>query len=160
MERIGELARGPGQIFLTGGATAVLFGWRDRTVDVDLKMLPEPAGVFEAIAKLKDELRINIELASPDLFIPELPGWRERSRHIATCGEVEFLHYDFYGQALAKIERGHARDLSDANAMVASGLVDRGRLGELFRAIKPELIRYPAIDPVAFRRKVEGFLAE
>ena len=84
MERLGELARGPGQIFLTGGASAVLFGWREMTVDVDLKMLPEPAGVFEAIATLKDELNINVELASPDLFIPELPEWRERSKRIAT----------------------------------------------------------------------------
>jgi hypothetical protein len=30
-----------------------------------MRMDPEPAGVFEALAALKDELDINIELASP-----------------------------------------------------------------------------------------------
>ena len=68
MARIGERATGPGRIYLTGGATAVLFGWREMTVDVDLKLFPEPPGVFEALAKLKDELSINVELASPDLI--------------------------------------------------------------------------------------------
>lgn len=159
MARIGELARGPGQIFLTGGASAVLYGWREMTVDVDLKMLPEPPGVFEAIAILKDELNINVELASPDLFIPELPGWRERSQYIATHGDVEFLHYDFYSQALAKIERGHGRDLRDAESMIEYGLVDTGQLLALFAEIEPGMIRYPSIDRVDFRRKVEQFLS-
>ena len=34
-------------------------------------------GIFQAIAKLKRELNINIELASPQDFLPLLPGWRD-----------------------------------------------------------------------------------
>lgn len=158
MVRLGELAKGPGRIYLTGGSTAILFGWRETTVDVDLKLSPEPPGVFEAIARVKDDLDINVELASPDLFIPELPGWRERSRFIARHGEVDFLHYDFYSQALAKIERGHERDLSDANHMVREGLVANDKLLELFREIQPRLIEFPALDAHDFEAKVLGFI--
>jgi len=109
--RLGAHVRGPAKIYLTGGATAVLEGWRDMTIDVDLKAVPEPGGWFEAIAELKESIGINVKLASPDDFIPALPGWQERSRFITARGSVEFYHYDPYAQALAKIERGHERDL-------------------------------------------------
>ena len=50
MQRLGEAVQGPRQIHLVGGASAVLVGWRDTTVDVDLKLAPGPPGVFQAIA--------------------------------------------------------------------------------------------------------------
>ena len=83
MAALGSTAKSPGCIYLTGGATALLHGWRASTVDVDLKADPEPQGMFEAIAQLKDTLDVNVELAAPDQFIPALPGWRERSSFIA-----------------------------------------------------------------------------
>src|SRR5277367_4252220 len=109
MAALGQQVRGKGRIYLTGGATAVLHGWRTMTIDIDIKPDPEPPGLFEAIASLKEELEVNVELASPDQFIPAIPGWRERSLFIATHGLIEFLHYDPYGQALAKLQRGHER---------------------------------------------------
>ena len=54
MKRLAEESRGPGDVFLTGGASAVLLGWRRTTVDVDLELDPEPAGAFAAISRLKD----------------------------------------------------------------------------------------------------------
>ena len=110
------VTRTPGKVYLTGGATALLLGFRDQTIDIDIKLDPEPEGVFEAIARLKDRLDINVELASPDDFIPPAAGWREYSRHVASIGRLEFFHYDFALQALAKVERGHAQDLGDAQA--------------------------------------------
>lgn len=155
MRRLGREARGPGTVYLVGGASAVLIGWRALTVDVDLKLAPEPAGVFEAMHRAKEALDINIELAAPDDFIPALPGWQERSRFIARHGSVEFRHYDFYAQALAKIERGHAQDSQDVRAMADEGLIEPRRLMGLFVAIEPDLLRYPAIDATAFRQKVD-----
>ena len=149
-----------GRVYLTGGASAVLFGWRDLTVDVDLKMDPEPRGAFEAIARIKETLNMNIELAAPDDFIPPLPGWRERSVFIDSVqgrqGRVEFLHYDFYAQALAKIERGHQQDLRDVEAMRERKLIEPTRLMEYFVAIEPDLVRYPALDPSSFRGQVQS----
>src|SRR5579862_2449415 len=107
MDEIGRAASGRGRVYLVGGSTALLFGIRDQTLDIDIKLDPEPQGIFEAIATLKERLSINVELASPDHFIPPLPGWEERSEFIATSGPVDFYHYDLYGQTLAKILRGH-----------------------------------------------------
>lgn len=157
---LGRLSRGPGRVYLVGGATALLQGWRATTVDVDLKLDPEPAGIFEAIAALKQSLSLNIELASPDLFIPPQPDWREHSRFIAKHGEVEFYHYDLRGQALAKLARSHDRDLADVHAMLDRGLVDRESLRRAFAAIRSSLIRYPALDPAAFEGRVRRFLED
>lgn len=157
MEAIGERARGSGVVYLTGGATALLFGWRKATIDVDIKADPEPPGLFEAIAALKESLDLNIELASPDQFIPTLPQWRERSIFIATYGPVSFYHYDLYSQALSKLQRGHARDLRDVEAMRSARLIEPATLARLFRDIEPRLIRYPSIDSATFERAVREF---
>jgi len=127
------------------------------TVDVDLKADPEPAGFFEAIAKLKDELAVNIELAAPSDFIPELPNWRERSLFIARHGFIDFYHYDPFSQALSKLERGHSRDLTDVESMLQAGLINRHTLWHHFLQIEAQLIRYPALDPNSFRAVVEAF---
>jgi len=147
--------RGPGRVYLVGGATAVLNGWRDSTIDIDLKADPEPPGFFEAIATLKDDLSVNVELASPDQFLPELPGWRERSLFITRHGEIDFYHFDPYSQALAKLERGHPRDLHDLAAFAASGQVQPTTLRELFQSIRDQLIRFPAVDAATLAAKVE-----
>ena len=154
MRLLGREAQGNGRIYLVGGASAVIVGWRDTTVDVDLKLDPEPPGVFDAIARAKDALNMNLELASPDDFIPALPDWRDRSAFVVRHGPVDFLHYDFYSQALAKIERGHAQDLSDVEAMWRLRLIEPDRLVCLFEAIEADLVRYPAIDPCHFRNAV------
>ena len=67
---------------------------------------------------------------------------------------MDFYHYDFYAQALSKLERGHARDLADVSAMLARGLINSARLLELFENIRPVLIRYPAIDIPSFDQSV------
>jgi hypothetical protein len=154
MAELGRRVTGSARIYLTGGSTAVLEGWRRMTIDLDLKAVPEPSGLFEAIAALKEIIDINVELASPDDFIPALPGWQERSPFIARHGPVDFHHYDPYSQVLSKIERGHERDLSDVEAMLGRGMVERAKLWELFQAIEPGLNRYPAIDPAEFRSAV------
>src|SRR5437762_12764357 len=93
MQDLAAAAKSPGKVYFTGGATALLLGFREQTIDIDLKLDPEPEGTFEAIAVLKDRLNLNVELASPDDFIPAAADWRERSRHIASIGQVEFFHY-------------------------------------------------------------------
>ena len=52
----------------------------DPTVDVDLKIEGQEDAVLKEVPRLKEELKVNVELACPADFIPELPGWRERSR--------------------------------------------------------------------------------
>lgn len=145
-------------VYLTGGATAVLLGWREATVDADVLIVPESDALFRALPRLKEELQLNVEIASPAHFIPELPGWAERSLFVERVGKVAFYHYDPYSQALAKIERGHEKDRLDVAELLARGLVEPQRLRELFAAIEPRLHRYPAIDPGSFRKRLDEAL--
>ncbi len=101
---------------------------------------------------------MNVELASPDQFIPPIPGWRERSTHIARHGEVDFYHYDLVSQGLAKLARGHDRDFDDVRAMLDRGLVTAEQLLEGLEQIEGDLLRYPAIDAVAFAHRVRSFV--
>jgi hypothetical protein len=160
MQELAAAARGPGKVYFTGGATALLLGFREQTIDVDLKLDPEPAGAFEAIAVLKNRLDLNVELASPDDFIPAAPDWRERSRHIATIGQLQFFHFDFSLQALSKLERGHAQDLEDAKSFLRGGYVTAAELRARFAQIEPGMLRYPAIDPAKFKKQVDDFLTD
>jgi len=159
MEELAARATTPGKVYFTGGATALLLGFRDQTIDIDLKLDPEPGGVFEAIALLKNKLDLNVELASPDDFIPAPADWRAHSRFIASIGRLEFFHYDFALQALAKLERGHAHDLDDVAKFLRGGQVTAEELKKRFAQIESGLARYPALDPEQFRKKVEQFLA-
>lgn len=103
---LAESATAPTTVFLVGGATAVLVGWRDTTRDVDLIIKPES----------------------------DAP------------------------QALAKIERGHARDLADVRAMLARELVTPAALRTAFDRKASQLYRYPAVDPDTYRRALDDIL--
>jgi hypothetical protein len=139
MRALAAAARRPLQVYLVGGATAVLEGWRASTIDVDLKFGDDADPVLQAVPAIKESLNVNVELASPMDFIPVKAGWQDRSPFIAQEGTVTFRHFDLYAQALAKIERGHRR-----------------RLQDYFNDIEPELYRFPAVDPPSFRRAVEA----
>lgn len=76
MRRLGAAVSSEGRVYFTDGVSAVLMGWREMTIDVDLKAEPEPQGFFECLPRLKDDLDINIELASPDQFVPLFPAGR------------------------------------------------------------------------------------
>ncbi len=154
MSVFGRHARQEARVYFTGGATAVLLGWRDSTIDVDLRFVPELDELFRAIPAIKEQLQLNVELAAPSDFIPALPGWEDRSQYIGREGKASFYHYDPYSQALAKIERGHAQDARDVEAMINRGLVERPRLLSLFAEIESQLYKYPAIDPATFAREV------
>lgn len=155
MRALGQEADVLARVYFTGGATAVLFGWRETTIDVDIRVLPESDRVYRAIPALKESLEINVEFASPADFIPELPGWEERCMFVCQENRLSFYHYDLYAQALAKIERGHAQDMGDVQEMILRLLVNPSVALRLFDAIEPHLYLYPAIDPPTFRRSVE-----
>lgn len=159
MRALARAATVPGRVYLTGGATAVLHGWRDATVDVDIKLVPDADPLLRAIPAIKESLHLNVELAAPDDFIPVKDGWPDRSPFIAQEGLLSFYHFDLDAQALAKIERGHTTDRSDVAELFHRRLVDADRLADYFEAIWPNLYRYPAIDGASFRRAVAEAVA-
>lgn len=146
-------------MYLTGGATAVLEGWRESTVDIDVRFEPDSDEPLRRIAELKGRLTVNIKLASPLDFLPELPGWRERSRFRFREGNLEVFDFDLYSQALSKLERGFELDLEDVGNMVESGGLEPKKLLQLFETIEDMLFRFPAVNPRALRASVEALTA-
>ncbi|MGN6276070.1 MAG: DUF6036 family nucleotidyltransferase [Solirubrobacterales bacterium] len=162
-ERVRRLAAELGRVvprgtrmYLTGGATAVLEGWRPSTVDIDVRFEPDSDAALRRISGLKEELDVNVELASPLDFLPALPGWRDRSRFRFREGNLEVFDFDPYSQALSKLERGFELDRRDVRGMVEAELVKPERLLELFEEIESELYRFPTVDPNELRIAVES----
>jgi len=159
MRAIAAEAREPGRIYLAGGASVVLKHWRRSTVDIDITIIPENDRILRAIPDLKERLHVNVELSSPTHFVPPLPGWQDRCSFITREGVIDFHHFDFYTQALSKLERAHRKDLVDVDSMVRDGLVEPRRLLTLFEEVAAELYRFPAVDPLTLRTSVERFAA-
>jgi hypothetical protein len=154
LRELGRLSGAPARVYLTGGATAVLEGWRSSTIDIDLRLEPEDDALMRRLPELKERFDVNIELVSPADFIPELPGWRERSPFIVRERTLDVHHFDPYSQALSKVERAFTQDLADVDAMIAAELVDPELALALFHRIEGDLYRFPAIDPPTFAAQV------
>src|SRR5438034_611046 len=65
MKALAAQARVPSRVYLVGGASSVLLGWRNSTIDIDLKIIPETDEIFRSLPRLKEQLHLNIELACP-----------------------------------------------------------------------------------------------
>lgn len=141
-------------LYITGGATAVLLGWRDATVDLDIKLVPDDGSVLRGVPPLKEALEINVELASPDLFLPVRAGWEDRSPWETSSGYLVVRHFDLTAQALGKLERAHARDLIDVAEMFRRGYVTPASLRRELDAIEEDLYRFPAVNPPTLHHAV------
>ena len=160
LRELGRHAESPTQLFLVGGSSALLHGWRATTVDVDMRLEPDSGAVARAIPEIKERLELSVEFASPLDFLPPLPGWRDRSRFLQQEGKLAIFEFDFYSQALAKIERGFETDRADVHAMIAEGLVEPATLRGLFNAIVEECYRFPAIHAKSFAEDLDRALED
>jgi hypothetical protein len=118
--------------------------------------VPEQDALYRALPRLKEELQLNVEIANPAHFIPELPQWQERSLFIERRGRASYYHYDPYAQALAKIVRGHAKDLADVAqlSLTASWNASSSRAVRGHRAEAPSLSRGgSSVVPAASERR-------
>ncbi|MGH7572270.1 MAG: DUF6036 family nucleotidyltransferase [Gemmatimonadota bacterium] len=156
MRSLGRLARAPASVYFTGGATAVLYGWRESTVDVDLRIEPDRDEILRPMVELKERLNINIELASPQDFVPVSPDWRAQSPFIERHGRLSFHHFELYAQALSKAERRHAQDVEDIQAMLRLGLIEPEAMLRYHDRVASDLHRYPSLDAEALRKAVES----
>ena len=80
MRALGRAAKSEGRVYLTGGATAVLHGWRESTIDIDIKVVPESDDLLREIPRLKEQLNLNVELAAPSDLVQFPPAGRGEVR--------------------------------------------------------------------------------
>jgi len=154
MRLMGRNARNPARVYFTGGCTAVSYGWRETTIDIDVRFSPENDELYRSLAEAKETLHVNVETASPPEFIPEVPGWEDRSIFVAREGQIDFYHFDPYSQALSKLRRKHEKDIRDVESMFREELINADKLVDYFYRIKPFLYKYPAIDQQGFEESV------
>ncbi len=159
-EIAGTAPRGkPYRVYLVGGGTAVLTGWRPTSIDADL-FAPDES-VFRDIQGIKERLNVNVEFARPEHFVPALPGSKSRHVFIETVGRVSYYHYDPYAQVLSKIVRGFERDIDDARQFMGAGMVDAGKLRDLVHQIPAsEYAKYPNLSQDAVRQAIEEFISD
>lgn len=135
LEALGRDVRVPVRCYLVGGATIVWLGLRPRTLDIDITFDVDPKhhGTFiDAVRRLKEELQVNVEEASPGDFIPLPSGYKERSSWVGTYGSVSVFHFDLVSTSLSKIERGTEVDFDDVLALLKAGHL---KIGDLQRAL-------------------------
>jgi hypothetical protein len=46
MSELGRVATADARVYFTGGASAVLLGWRSSTIDVDVSLVPDRDELF------------------------------------------------------------------------------------------------------------------
>ncbi|MCK6481035.1 MAG: hypothetical protein HUU06_10720 [Planctomycetaceae bacterium] len=163
LEEIGRTFRKPARLFLTGGETMVWRGLRASTMDVHFAFEVEPAhhdAWLQCLRGLKERLSVSLEEAGPGDFIPLPPGWEGRARHAGKFGSVDVYLFDPWSIALARIERGHARDFADVRALIAADVLDPAELRRHFEAILPAYGTMSVkADPRRFRSRLESVLA-
>lgn len=156
MKSIGKILKNRATFYLTGGSTAILYGFREGTIDIDIA--GDMDELFSYIPKIKERLQINIEIAKPTDFIPSLPDEKDRHIPIGTFGKVTFMHFDPYSQAFSKIVRGHKTDIADVKALMAAGLVDIKKLFEMVKKLPNHCFaKYPRLNRPAVESAIESF---
>lgn len=156
MKSIGKVLKKRATFYLTGGSTAILYGFREGTIDIDIA--GDMDELFSHIPKIKECLQINIEIAKPTDFIPSLPDEKDRHIPIGTFGKVTFMHFDPYSQAFSKIVRGHETDIADVKALMAAGLVDIKKLCEMVKKLpNHNFTKYPRLNRSAIESAIESF---
>jgi Nucleotidyltransferase of unknown function (DUF6036) len=146
------------RVYVVGGGTAVLSGWRPTSIDADF-FAPDES-VFRDVQGIKERLNVNVEFARPEHFVPPLPDSEDRHVFIETVDRVSYYHYDPYAQVLSKIVRGFERDIDDARQFVRAGVVDAEKLRKLVQQIPPpEYAKYPNLSQDAVKQAVEDFLS-
>jgi hypothetical protein len=163
LHRLGTRYRGGGRLYLVGGTTLVLEGFRSQTLDIDVTFEVSPADetrLIEAIRELKEVLAVNVEQVSPGDFIPLPAGYRDRSEFVGRFGELDVFHFDLYSTALSKIERGNEQDFADVLTLLNAGRIHwaefESRFQESLRRFGLHSLKQ---DPVEFEKNFRA-LAE
>jgi hypothetical protein len=154
--KLGIEFRHPARLYLVGGTSLVYEGLRDQSLDIDISFELDDAHAGEfvhIIRRLKDEMQVNVEQASPGDFIPLPSGWKERAKYIGRFGQIDAFHFDLYSTALSKIERGREGDFQDVLTLLGSHQIELTQLRDAFANILPRIeLESLKRNPERFRR--------
>jgi Nucleotidyltransferase of unknown function (DUF6036) len=153
LQRLGERFAEGGSLYLLGGSALALLGNPRTTVDIDYTFEAEPGSdePFEAtVAKLAEEMHLDVEAVPIGEFVPLPPRARERRRPVGRYGQLDVYIFDPYSIALSKIARGFEADLEDVTFMLREDLIEFEELQQHFESILPDAPKADII-PSEFR---------
>ena len=139
---LGRAFRHPARIYIVGGATLVYEDLSRATLDRDVTVEVEDAfhgDLMRHIARLKDQIPVNVEQVSPADYIPLPSGWRERSPYVGRFGQIDVFHFDLVSTSLSKLLRGHDVDLAAVRTLLTTDLLAAEDLEAGFKEIAPKL---------------------
>ncbi len=127
LRALGQHLRKPVRFYLVSGSVMIDLGLRSATLGIDYAAdADDPAALAEleqAIRRLKNELDVNVEPASPADFLPIPTYALTRSTFIGRYGQVSVYHYHLASLVIAKVARAFEQDLDDAEQLLRSGEV-------------------------------------
>lgn len=147
--------------YFSGGGTAVLMGWRESTIDIDIFLTDDKgqdaSGPYAShIEKLKNKLQINIEFASPLLFIPVSHDWQKEAIYIQKFQRVAYFHFPLVYQLISKILRGYETDLQDAHNIIEHQNISQTKVLERVIRLKDQWPRYNLSFEIV-KSRIENF---
>ncbi len=154
LKNLGRAFRKQGRLYLVGGAALVHLGVRSgstQDIDIEIRAANEDE-MSEAIRRLKDTMKINVEFASPADFIPIPNQWEMNAKYVGRYGSIDVFYFDFYSIALSKIERGSTADINDVKLLVQQGIIDLQELDNAYNEVLPRVGKRPynRLDPQKF----------
>jgi hypothetical protein len=154
LKNLGRAFHKQGRLYLVGGAALVHLGIRSGTtqdIDIEIRATNEDE-MTEAIRRLKDTMKINVEFASPADFIPIPSQWEMNAKYVGRYGSIDVFYFDFYSITLSKIERGSTADINDVKLLVQHGIIDLQELDNAYNEVLPRVGKRPynRLDPQKF----------
>ena len=93
--------------------------------------------------------------------VPLAEGAETRAQLVGEFGQATVYVFDLYSIALSKLARAAGKDVQDVKDMLSVGVITCRELRRHYESVAARFSKYVNRgDQAAFRRKVEGFLAE
>ena len=158
LEAPGRRVRNPHTVHLVDGTSAVLVGWRDSTRDIDVRPEPDSDQLLEALSELKDQLDVNIELASPLDYLPDLPGWPDRSPYQGRYGQIDVRTSTSACRRWRSSSGASIRTWSTSEPRSTRGLASADELESGWRQMQDRLFRFPSVNAEGVGRRLRDVL--
>ena len=157
LQQLGRTFSKQGRVYLVGGAALVHMGVRPGfTEDIDIEIhATDEYEMSEAIRRLKDSMKVNVEFASPSDFIPIPTQWEMNAKYVGRYGSIDVFYFDFYSIALSKIERGNTRDVLDVKLLIQQDIIELQELDNAYNEVLPRVGKRPynRLDPQKFAER-------
>jgi hypothetical protein len=158
LEALGRTTRRAARLYLVGGAVVIDLGLREATLDIDFVADADDPRALEdlerAIRRLKDELDINVEPASPADFLPIPSTVLARSRYVGRFGSLSVYYYDLPSLVIAKAARALERDLDDAERLIRAGQVEWGDVEATWNEVRASPLGWLRYEPQEIEQRL------